>query len=207
MRYLIILAAVLAYAAPAAAQCAPVANLTATRIATGVLITWEPDPCAERVYFEASRGTADQIIEDVAPNLAGYRNSFVMNVPRLNTDWRIAARAFSWLGVSSQVSVVLREQTNDCTTGIPAPTLLGAQVSGPVLSVYWAPDPRCVMTHYTLVGSNTPTGPSVGSIDVPGPATRAWSGAVPSGTYYVRVYTRYHDLWSAPSAAVQVTIP
>jgi hypothetical protein len=186
----------------ALAQCDPVANLSAIRIPTGVFVNWTADACAERVYLEASRGTADQVIESVA-----LEPPFVLAVPRLNTDWRIAARAFNADGLSSQRSVVLLERTSDCLSGLPAPTLLAVQVIAGVLFVNWTPDPHCVMTHYTIAGSATPDGPWVGSIDVQGPASRAWSGIVPPGTYFVRVYTRYYDLRSAPSASVQVTIP
>src|SRR5690606_28097050 len=84
---------------------------------------------------------------------------------------------------------------NPCPSGeLPPPTLISAQVFNRTLLVQWQPDSRCTtaVTNFVIIGMPSPGGPILGSVTVPYPNSRSWSGEVPPGSYYVAVVTQYY---------------
>jgi hypothetical protein len=212
-----------AFSATSAQVCGNVApnaptDLTAVRLSdTQVLIQWSipASACAAtKFYTEVSR-SHDQVIE-----ASTGINSIVMNVPKMDAVWRIAVRAFNAFGLSSQVSVALNEASptpvvpnvpapNPCTMGaVYPPQIVSANAVGRVLSVQWTGPSICQggVTGFTILGQYDPNGPVVGTIDIPYPNVRSWSGVVPPGTYYVSVVTRFYQLSSVASNAILVHV-
>jgi hypothetical protein len=128
------------------------------------------------------------------------------------TPWRISVRGWNATGLSPGRSAILAEgdpnapPPHNCLADFPAPTLVSAHAAGRVVTIQWNPDARCMMTGFLLAASYTPDGPIIGTVGVPYPNGRSWSGAVPPGSYYVRVFAMYHGSPSAPSGSMLVHV-
>jgi hypothetical protein len=190
-------------------------SVTAARSPDGdVLVTWTVSGgcAAERFYLEASRGTTE-IIEETVEDGEERSVSLALGVGNA-TPWRIAVRGFNEFGLSPQRSAVLSESNapapeNPCPSGtLPPPNLISANAVGRTLYVQWEPDARCAvaLTHFVIGGSLTPEGPLLGSITVPYPNARSWSGEVPAGSYFVKVFSNYYTESSPASQAILVHV-
>ena len=190
-------------------------SVTARRFVNGgVLVEWTVGACAgERFHLEASRGVSE-IIEDTANDDADRFLEMPLGANN-GTAWRITVRAFNEFGLSSGQHLVFDEGPvkplkNECPASeIPPPVLVSAQAFGRTLMVQWQADPRCPIgtTGFVLGGSQTPGGPLLGTVDVPYPNARAWTGEVPPGSYYVSVFARYYGATSVASNAMLVHVP
>jgi hypothetical protein len=191
-------------------------SATARRFVGGpVKVEWTvPGNCEpERFYLEASRGV-DEIIEETVDD--GSERSVELPLGANNgTPWRITIRAFNEFGLSAGRHAFLSEGPivpveNLCPLGeIPRPTLVSAQAFGRTLVVQWQPDGRCpvAITGFVIGGSAAPDGLYLGTVTVPYPNARSWTGDVPSGSYYVSVVAQYYGVSSTPSNAMLVHVP
>jgi hypothetical protein len=166
----------------------------------------------ERFYLEASRGLSE-IIEETADDDSARVATLPLGANN-GTPWRMSVRAFNRFGLSAGHSIVLNEGPvipveNRCPASeIPPPTLVSVQAFGRTVMVQWEADPRCPLatTGFVIGGSESPGGPLLGSVDVPYPNARSWSGEVPPGSYYVSVYARYYSSSSVASNTMLVHV-
>ena len=198
---------------------APPNRPTAVSAARGsdgkVLVGWTVSGgcAATRFYLEASRGTGE-IIEHTVTEGSEHTALLTLGAGT-QVPWRISVRGFNPGGLSAGRSTVLTEVApepvpNPCPSGtLPSPFLTGVQASGRTLSVQWQPDSRCsvAITSFVIAGSHTPDGPVIGTVTVPYPNARSWTGEVPPGSYYVKVFTQYYNSLSTPSTSMLVHVP
>jgi hypothetical protein len=194
--------------------------LDVTRSSTNsgnIIVSWTLPAslcAATKVYVEASRD-ADNVIE---ANTAASSSGITMAVPKVNGIWRIAIRTFNEFGLSAQRSVALDESVapapnvpapNPCPPGaVFPPTLVSANAVGRTLQVQWQPNSLCQtsVTGFAVLGQAEPGGPVIGTVEIPYPNVRAWSGVVPPGSYYVSVVTRFYQQSSPASNAIFVLL-
>ncbi len=180
-------------------------GLTASAAGQSVQLSWQP--VAGEVSYVIEAGTAPGRADLVTFDTQSAATTFATSAPAGTYYVRVRANADEGgIGeASNELKIVLG--ANACATPPGSPLdLASTQKLGAVALRWSAPASNAPVTRYVVQVGSTSGAANLAAFDV-GPNTAASSGAVPSGTYFVRVIAENRCGASPPSNELRLVFP
>ena len=181
----------------------PPSNLTASVAGSTVTFSWSPSSNGGAVTdYLLWAGLTPSVSPPLVTVPVGLSTSYVATGVPPGTYY-VFVQARSASSASSAGNVVT---ITVAASGAPgAPSLNAPIVSGNTVTLSWNPGSGDTPTEYILTARTSPGGAPL--VTVPLTGTSASFGAVPSGTYYLRLTATNAAGMSPPSTDVTVVVP
>lgn len=186
-----------------AAVPAPPANLQVTVTGATVVLSWIAPPGVVLGY-RLEAGTAPGS-SNVASALVGVATTFTATAVPPGTYYvRVRAIGSDGEGPPSNEGTVVVTGGTNCASPPDAPIGLTSTVSGPNVTLGWAPGAGCAATNYVVQAGSAPGLSNLATVNT-GTAL-GFNATAPTGVYYVRVIAQNAFGSSAPSSQVTVVV-